>query len=87
MKVRDGHATINGDKTEYSIPSGTVEIIADDGRTLFSVHMQKDGAMAVRAGSVCKHGDKLLDDRLDIRPIASNAIEITRPAYPTKWPK
>ena len=81
MKIRDGHATLNGDKTEHEMPSGSVEIIADDGRTLLCVTAQKDGSLRIHAGMVCNHGGKLLDDRLDIRPIASNAIEITRPIY------
>lgn len=81
MKIRDGHATLNGDNTEHEMPSGSVEIIADDGRTLLCVTVQKDGSLRIHAGVVCTHGGKLLDDRLDTRPIASNAIEITRPIY------
>jgi hypothetical protein len=81
MKIRDGHATINGDITEHEMPSGSVEIIADDGRTLLCITMQKDGSLRIHAGHVCKHGGKLLDDRMDIRPIASNVIEIARPIY------
>lgn len=81
MKIRDGHATLNGDKTEHEMPSDSVEIIADDGRTLLCVTMQKDGSLRIHAGMVCTHDGKLLDDRLDIRPIASNTIEITRPIY------
>jgi len=63
------------------MPSGSVEIIADDGRTLLCVTAQKDGSLRIHAGMVCTHDGKLLDDRLDIRPIASNAIVITRPIY------
>jgi len=86
MKIRDGNATINGDKTEHTMPSGSVEIIADDGRTLLCVTALQDGSLRIHAGMICAHGSKLLDDRLDIRPIASNAIEIRRPVIPISTP-
>lgn len=81
MKLRDAFATIQGDKTEYEMPSNGVVIIADDGQELFSVMMQKDGSIRVSAASPCVHGGVLLDDRLDIRPVASNSINICRPIY------
>ena len=81
MKIRDGHATLNGDKTDHEMPSGSVEIIADDGRTLLCVTEYKDGSLRIHAGTVCKHDGKMLDRALNIRPISSNAIEITRPVY------
>ena len=81
MNIRDIHATIQGDKTQYTLPSGGVVVIADDGQELFSVTLQKDGSIHVSASNPCKHGGVLLDDRLDIRPVASNAINISRPPY------
>ncbi len=80
MKVRDGHATVNGDPTEHTMPSGSVEIIADDGRTLFSI-TEHDGCLNIHAGMVCKHKGEILDDRLMVIPIACNRIEIRRPVY------
>lgn len=81
MKIRDGHATINGDTTEYEMPSGSIDIIAEGGKTLMRVSLQKDGSVRVSAGHVCKRGDVVLDDKLLIHPLACNVIEITRPAY------
>jgi hypothetical protein len=78
MRIRDAHATISGDKTEYDMPSNGLEIIADDGRTLFGVSLAKDGALRVKAGHICQHYGKFLDDTLKIKPIATNLIELHR---------
>lgn len=80
MKIRDGHAVISGDNTEYEMPSGSCDIIADDGRTLFSFKLEDDGGVYVSAGGCCKHNDAVLDDGpLHILPRASNSIIIQRP--------
>lgn len=81
MKIRDSHATINGDTTEHEMPSGSIDIIAEGGKTLMRVALHRDGSVRISAGHVCKQGDVVLDDKLLILPIACNVIEITRPAY------
>ena len=32
MRIRDSHATISNDKTEYEMPSGGLDIITDENR-------------------------------------------------------
>ena len=78
MRIRDAHAAISGDMTEYGIPSNELEIIADDGRTLFSVSLANDGVLRVKAGHICQHYGKFLDDTFKIKPIATNLIELHR---------
>ncbi len=78
MRIRDAHATLNGDKTEYDMPSGGLEIIADDGRALFSVSLAKDGVLRVKPGYHCRHDGKVFDDTFKIKPIATNLIELHR---------
>jgi hypothetical protein len=80
MKIRDSHATINGDDTQYEMPSGGCDIIADDGKTLLSFCLQ-DGGIRIHAGQVTRHGGKILDDCLLVKPHASNCIIIIRPEY------
>ena len=82
MKIRDGYATLNGDKTEHTMPSNSLDIIADDGRTLFGITLNKDGTIRLDTGHVCKHQGILLDDQIQLRPIASNAVLVLRPEYP-----
>ena len=78
MRIRDAHAAISGDMTEYGIPSNGLEIIADDGRTLFSVSLANDGVLRVTAGHHCSHAGKVFDDTFKIKPIATNLIELHR---------
>jgi len=80
MKIRDSFAVISGDKTETEMPSGGLEIISDSGHTLFSISL-KDGELRIDSGSTCKHGGDILDTGLNISPITSNCVFISRPIY------
>ena len=80
MKIRDSHATINGDNTEFHAPSGGIEIIAEDGRTMFGVNLAGN-TLEITSGHVCKHNGKLLDDRFSIEPVASNLFVVTKKVY------
>lgn len=81
MKIRDSHATLSNDEREYEMTSGGLEIISDDGRTLFCIELQKDGSLRVDSGSFCKHNGRLLEDRIQVMPRAANVIEVSRPFY------
>ena len=81
MKIRDGFARLNGDSTEYEIPN-EIEIIAEDGRALFSISVRKDGySIDVRTNDVIKVNGVLYAEQFTIRPIVSNRIEISRIEY------
>jgi hypothetical protein len=80
MKIRDLHATVNGIDKITEFPSGGIEIVADDGRTLFSIRLEGN-ILLIAAGHVCKHGDVLLDDRFFIRPRAANCVDLIKPEY------
>lgn len=80
MKIRDMHSTISGDTTEYEMPSGGLEIIAEDGRTLFCIH-GIDGKIEISTGRFCKHKGKVLDTGIIVKPKASNLIEVSRVEY------
>jgi len=80
VKIRDKHATINGDKTIYEMPSGGIEVIGDDGKTLFIVS-ESDGRLEVAVSSVMKHKGKLFDDRITVEPKSANRIYCVRPLY------
>ena len=81
MKVRDSCAIITGDTSEVEMPSGGLEIIADDGRTLFDIHLLKDGTLEVSSGMTCKHKGFILDSGLMVIPKASNDVLIARTKY------
>lgn len=79
--VRDGHATLSGDTTTFTCPSGCLEIVAPDGRTLFDITVHADGTLEVSANSCVKIGDKILDSSLLIQPRAGNNVYIKRSEY------
>jgi hypothetical protein len=81
MRIRDGHATLNDDKSEHEMPSNSLDIIADDGRRLFGISLNKDGSIRVDFGHVCKHGGAVLGDFGCIIPIASNCFTVKRDEY------
>jgi hypothetical protein len=83
VKIRDSFATISDDKTEYEMPSGGLEIIADDGRQLFSITLQNDGAIEISSGGgFCKHAGVMTESSpLIITARASNCIRIRRPVW------
>lgn len=83
MKIRDAHASVNGDFSTTPMPSGGLEIVGDDGRTLFTIKLQS-GALQVTAGMVCKVDGVLLDDKLSIIPHSRNCVFIERPKYEPK---
>lgn len=77
MIVRDGFAVINGDKTTYTMPSGELEIVADDGRPLFCLRVF-GSILEVSGGYTCKHEGVMLDDKIVVVPVASNRVDIVR---------
>lgn len=81
LKIRDGMSWVTDNKAETTIQSGTMEVIAEDGRTLLSIRLEPDGMFDISAGTVCKHEGVMLEDRIAIIPVASNRIKILRPVY------
>jgi hypothetical protein len=80
MKIRDSHAAVNGEFDTQEMPSGSLDIIADDGRTLFSLRL-KDGVLEVSSGGICKHADQVLNEGLTIAPRYANLVSISRLPY------
>ena len=77
MKIRDSFATLNGDDTEYEMTSGGLEIVGDDGRTMFCISL-KGNVLSIDGGMVCRQDEKLLDDRFILRPKAANCIDLIK---------
>jgi len=81
MRIRDSYATLSKDETEYDMPSGGVQIIADDGRTLFDIALTGDNSIQVSVGGVCKSGGQTWDSGILLKPVASNTVKIYRPPF------
>lgn len=81
MKIRDGHALINGDKTTFTAPSGSIDIIADDNRALYDITLNEDGSIVIQVAGAAKHKEIIFDDRLTIIPVSSCTIRVLRTVY------
>lgn len=53
-------------------------IKADDGRDLFTIQMNEDGTIEVRAGLYVKHQEKILSSALAVIPHSTNSIRVMR---------
>jgi len=78
MKIRDSHAILNGDKTTYTLPSDGLEIISDDGKTLFQIRLEKGAIISVWSGDYCRHEGKVFEDRFLMRPHSSNVVDFLK---------
>lgn len=83
MKIRDNHATLNGDKTVFTMPSGGLEIINENGDTLFGINLNPDGSLKINAGQFCWHNGTLFNEILLVQPVATNVITVSRIIYLT----
>lgn len=71
---------------EFVMPSGGLDIIADDGRALLSLSLNKDGSIHVSAAGHCKHNGQVLDESILVQPRATNCFDIIRRVYEQKPP-
>lgn len=54
MKIRDSHARINGDEATHDMPSGGLDVIADDGRSHGGKVMDDALLIKPKAGNCCE---------------------------------
>lgn len=80
LKVRDSHAVLNGIKAEYEMPSGSLDIIGQDGKTLFCISVE-EGQLKVCASGQIKHGKTVLGDQLAVMAEANNVVKVFRLPY------
>lgn len=80
MKVRDSYDVINGVSRITEMVSSGLDIVADDGKTLFTIHLVDDG-IEIATGGLCKHQGKVLDSPIRVLPIGRNRIVIEREVF------
>jgi len=83
MKIRDSHNLINGIDETIEFKSRTIDIVADDGRTMFSLSIDGN-ELTLYAGNICKHAGAILDDRFVIKPKSGNCVTIVKTEYTGK---
>lgn len=75
MKIRQTYLDESG---VIDIDHEAIDILADDGRVLFTVDLDESGFIEIHTGSTVKHNDKLLDKTIKVYPRSSNVIRVER---------
>ena len=77
MKIKP----ISSTELHTEIEVREIDIIADDGRVLFTVYENPDGGLEISSGGFVKHNDVILDNGLEITPRSSNIFTVSRKVY------
>jgi len=78
MLIRDGHAKIDGDESTFEMPSGSVEIISEDGRELFSISIEDGHTIRVSCASTIRSEGRFFDNAILVAPRSSNVVLVSR---------
>lgn len=80
--IRDCHAVLNGSKTVHTMDGGGIDIVTENGNSLFSIYLTDDGmGIEVSASSTTMVGGEILNDTIAVKPRASNLVHIIRLPY------
>jgi hypothetical protein len=80
MKIRNSYSRTS-DKEPFEVGSDSIDIIAEDGRPLFTIRLTEDGGLRIDSGMICRHKGVGYDDSLVITPVSSNVIQLNKPVY------
>lgn len=79
MRIRDSY---EGKMDSLVIKGESMDIIADDGKTLFGIELKPDGSLQIHGGSgYCKFNGKVFEGTLIIEPVVSNVIVVRHPQW------
>lgn len=83
MKIRETYKDPNtlrsGDVID--LEHNSIEMLADDGRTMYTIDLNGSGELSVHASSVVKHNGRLLDSTLLLSAKGPNWFIIKRANY------
>lgn len=71
--------TTDGQFKDFDV--NNIDIIADDGRDLYSIVGSKSGIIDIDANITAKHDGEMLDTALLVSPVSRNRIQIERKKY------
>jgi hypothetical protein len=77
MKIKP----ISNTKVLDAIDVREIDIIADDGRVLFTIYEKSDGGLEISSGGCVKHNDVMLDSEIEISLKAANVFTVKRKVY------
>ena len=81
IKLKATYPVNEDENKEIVIENNSIDILADDGRTLYSLELNEDGQLTVSTSSTVKVNEKILDSQVIVKPKASNVVKISREEY------
>jgi hypothetical protein len=60
------------------IDHNSIDLVADDGRDLFTIKQLECGAIEISTGVTVKHFGRFLEARVIVEPRASNILKVSR---------
>ena len=76
MKIRETYGEGNAE-----VKDDSMEILADDGKVLYTVDLKEDGSLEVHTASTVKHSGVILDSQLSLTAKGSNWFKLGRCKY------
>ena len=80
MRIQKFSDRIDGKESIIDINKNGLEILSDDGGTLYRLTME-NGKLMVVTGGFCEHENQQLDDVLLVQPLASKKVALERRVY------
>jgi len=77
MKIRGTY----GDSVTAEIEHESIEILAEDGRVLYTVDLKKDGSLEVHTSGTVKHNGVVLDSHIAVTAKGVNWFKLSRCKY------
>lgn len=66
---------------EVTFEQNSIEILGDDGISLFTIDLKEDGSLEVHTGSFVKHNDVILDTNIVVTAKGGNWFKLRREVY------
>ena len=79
MKIRQTYMSPS-DKI-ISIDHNSIDLVADDGRDLFTIKQLECGAIEISAGGPVRHFGRVLEAKVMVEPRASNILKVSRKPF------
>lgn len=76
MKIRQTY--LSKPDAIVNIDHESLDIVASDGRDLFTIKLNENGGIEITASSIVRHSGEIFDTALSVRPKFSNTVLIER---------
>ena len=76
MKIKETY----GDQ-QHDIKGSSLEVLADDGRVLYTIDLNNDGSLEVHTSGTVKHSNQVLDTGIQVTAKGPNWFKLSREVF------